>query len=358
MATTQIAAQMLGKLPVRTDVRAARRRRVDPREGAERGLERRLLPPRTEVRAHALLQISGLADVQGLSVGVAQHVDPRPGGHLRGVASSRLRAHGARRRRDRARPRPCGPPAPVRCRAAASSSSPVAWRRAMRGGTGRSAARSDQPASAGRSAARGPRAGVVRARPCRAPAARGAARRWRRARAAGSRRRSGRCGRRARSPRARRSRSRSAGPTGPAPRRSRWWMPVMDVITGGSGTPGSTSRSKVATGSSPSILTAPISTMRAPRPTPVVSRSTTQKRACSSGVSARRRPVRPAPCRRRRTRQSRVSDRTTSCSRRLTSSRRRATQGEQPACRFLRSERLAMRDQRIDQPVSATEREL
>ena len=38
--------------------------------------------------------------------------------------------------------------------------------------------------------------------------------------------------------------------------------------------------------------------------------------------------------------------------------RRRAAQGEQPACRFLRGERAPMRVQRIHEPVSATEREL
>ena len=42
----------------------------------------------------------------------------------------------------------------------------------------------------------------------------------------------------------------------------------------------------------------------------------------------------------------------------LDESRRRAAQGEQPACRFLRSERAPMRVQRIHEPVSATEREL
>ncbi|MDX6402221.1 MAG: hypothetical protein QOF27_2827, partial [Gaiellaceae bacterium] len=38
--------------------------------------------------------------------------------------------------------------------------------------------------------------------------------------------------------------------------------------------------------------------------------------------------------------------------------RRRAAQGEQPACRLLRGERAPMRVQRIHEPVSATEREL
>ncbi len=134
-------------------------------------------------------------------------------------------------------------------------------------------------------------------------------------------------------------------------------MPVIEVITGGSGTPGSTSRSNVRTTSRRSIRTAPISTMRAPRPTPVVSRSTTQKRASSSGVSAggaqagepdvaltdEAEPavgahdlVQQAPHERRR----------------------RAAQGEQPACRFLRGERPAVRMQRIDEAVGASEREL
>ena len=42
----------------------------------------------------------------------------------------------------------------------------------------------------------------------------------------------------------------------------------------------------------------------------------------------------------------------------VTSSRRRAAQGEQPACRSCAANGLAMRVQRIDEPVSATEREL
>ena len=134
-------------------------------------------------------------------------------------------------------------------------------------------------------------------------------------------------------------------------------MPVSDVISGGSGTPGSTRRSKVATSSRRSILTAPISTMRAPRPTPVVSRSTTQKRASSSGVSAggdqSASAMSPSPTEAQPG--VRAHDLVQQA---LDEPRRRAAQGEQPACRFLRGERAPMRVQRIHEPVSATEREL
>ena len=76
-------------------------------------------------------------------------------------------------------------------------------------------------------------------------------------------------------PRASASSSASAGRNGPAPARSRSRMPVIWVMRGGIGMPGSTRREIRATCSSPSSRTAPISTMRALAPTPVVSRSTT-----------------------------------------------------------------------------------
>jgi hypothetical protein len=70
---------------------AAERHGVDPRERSERGLQCRLLPARAEVRAHALLQVARLADVERPPVLVAQDVDARSGRHLRRVAPSRLR---------------------------------------------------------------------------------------------------------------------------------------------------------------------------------------------------------------------------------------------------------------------------
>ena len=85
------------------------------------------------------------------------------------------------------------------------------------------------------------------------------------------------------SPAKARKRLTAAGARG-APRRSRSWIPVRPAITGGSSTPGSTSVWNVPAGSSASMRTAPISQIpaRAGR-RPVVSRSTTTKRAASRG---------------------------------------------------------------------------
>ncbi len=60
------------------------------------------------------------------------------------------------------------------------------------------------------------------------------------------------------------------------PAQVRGAMPVMRVMMGGMGTPGSTSRSNRATGASADTRTAPISTIRDdPGRVPVVSRSNT-----------------------------------------------------------------------------------
>ena len=79
---------------------------------------------------------------------------------------------------------------------------------------------------------------------------------------------------------------RTAAPARGAPRTSRSAMPVIPSITGGMGTPGSTSVWNVPVGSSASTRTAPISQIAdwAGR-RPVVSRSTTTNRASSSGRS-------------------------------------------------------------------------
>ena len=69
-------------------------------------------------------------------------------------------------------------------------------------------------------------------------------------------------------PRASESSSPIAGRSGPAPARSRSRMPVIWVMRGGIGMPGSTSREIRPDLPSPSSRTAPISTMRALAPTP------------------------------------------------------------------------------------------
>ena len=87
----------------------------------------------------------------------------------------------------------------------------------------------------------------------------------------------------------RRRRRRTRGSRAPrarrvgAPRSASGRMPVSDVTAGGSGAPGSTSVSNASSSSSARTRCAPISQIRDVRgESPVVSRSTTTKCACSS----------------------------------------------------------------------------
>ena len=139
------------------------------------------------------------------------------------------------------------------------------------------------------------------------------------------------------------------GAAGPAPARSRSRMPVSRLMRGGIGMPGSTRRESVPTCSPPSSRTAPISTMRAPAPTPVVSRSTTVQAASSSGVlGGGARPTRPTRPSSWRT--SRASSCTTSSSTRRASSPGTLRQGEQRARRRARV-RAARRSPRSVRPA-------
>ncbi len=259
---------------------------LDPVERAERRLHRRPLALGAEVRAQPRPQVARPADVEHLPRAVEEEIDAGP---LGGAEGERALGVDAARRASRRAPagrRPSRRHAPARARSGRAGSPPSLRRRAARGGTDARSCRRTARARRARRArcarraadARAPTVSITGAA-IRLPVSRsvsrsrkrevearvvrdehGVARRTRGTaapRPRHGRRRAGARGRRSRS--ARRRRARAACPGWRASR------------TG-------------AVSSSASTRTAPISQIRAVAgESPVVSRSTTQKRASSSG---------------------------------------------------------------------------